>query len=55
MRYSKSSYRKEVHSNTGLPQETRKISNKLILKRIRKEQTNPKVKQRKEIVKIKRK
>ena len=28
MRCSKSNSRREVHSNTGLPQETRKISNK---------------------------
>ena len=28
MAYSKSSSKKEVHSDTGLPQETRKISNK---------------------------
>ena len=30
MRYSKSGSKREVHSNTGLPQETRKISNKKI-------------------------
>ena len=28
MRYSKSSTKREVYSNTGLPQQTRKISNK---------------------------
>ena len=28
MRYSKSHSKREVYSNTGLPQQTRKISNK---------------------------
>ena len=29
MGYSKSSFKREVHQNIGLPQETRKISNRL--------------------------
>ena len=56
MRCSKSNFKREVHSNTGLPQNTRKISNKqpnLTPKRIRKEeQTKSKVSRRKEIIKI---
>ena len=55
MRYSKSGSKREVHSNTGLPQETRKISNNLTLhlKKLEKEeQTKPKVSRRKEIIKI---
>ena len=53
---SKSSYHREVYSNTSLPQETRKISNNLTLhlKELEKEeQTKPKVSRRKEIIKIK--
>ena len=51
---SKSSSKREVYSNTSLPQETRKISNNLILylKQLEKEQINPKVSRRKEIIKI---
>ena len=53
---SKSSPKREVHSDTGLPQKTRKISNKqpnLPPKRSRKnKQTKPKVSTRKEIIKI---
>ena len=61
---SKSSSKREVYSNTILPQETRNISNKqtnLTPKAIRKrrikkpekeEQTKPKVSRRKEIIKI---
>ena len=52
---SKSSSKREVYSNTSLPQETRKISNKqstLHLKELEKEQTKPKVSRRKEITKI---
>ena len=56
MRYSKSSSKREVYSNTILPQETRKISNKqlnLTPKAIRERRTkNPKVSRRKEIIKI---
>ena len=56
MRRSKSSSKREVHSDTGLPQETRKIPNKppnLPPKRIRKRRTNKtKVSGRKEIIKI---
>ena len=53
---SKSSSQTEVYSNTILPQETRKISNKqpnLTLKELEKEeQTKPQVSRRKEIIKI---
>ena len=52
---SKSGSKREVYSNTILPQETRKISNNLTLhlKDLEKEeQTKPKVSRRKEIIKI---
>ena len=53
---SKSSSKREVYSNTVLPQETRNISNKqpnLTPKAIRERRTKkPKVSQRKEIIKI---
>ena len=53
---SKSSSKREVYSNTILPQETRNISNKqpnLIPKAIRERRTKkPKVSRRKEIIKI---
>ena len=52
---SKSSSKREVYSNTSLPQETRKISNNLTLhlKELEKEeQKKPKVSRRKEIIKI---
>ena len=53
---SKSSSKREVYSNTILPQETRNISNKqptLYQKQLEKEeQKNPKVSRRKEIIKI---
>ena len=54
---SKSSSKREVYSNTILPQESRKISNKqpnLTPKAIRERRTkkNPKVSRRKEIIKI---
>ena len=55
MRCSNSSYKREVHSNTGLPQKTRKISNKqpnLPPKRIRKRRTKLKFSRKKEIIKI---
>ena len=58
MRCSKSSSKREVHSNKILPQETRKISNKqpnVTLKAIRERRTTkktPKVRRRKEIIKI---
>ena len=48
---NKSSSKREVHSNTGLPQETGKISNKqpnLPPKRIRKRRTNKTQSQQKE-------
>ena len=51
---SKSSSKREVYSNTSLPQETRNISNNLTLhlKELQKEeQTKPKVSRRKEIIK----
>ena len=52
---SKSNSKREVYSNTILPQETIKISNKLTLhlKELEKEeQTKPKIRRRKEITKI---
>ena len=53
---SKSSSKREVYSNTTLPQETRNISNKypnLTLKAITERRTiKPKVSRRKEIIKI---
>ena len=53
---SKRSSKREAHSNTILPQETRNISNKqpnLTPKTIRERRTkNPKVSRRKEIIKI---
>ena len=56
MECSKSSSKKEVYSNTGLPEETRKISNKqhnLSPKGFRKRTKRPKVSKRQEIIKIK--
>ena len=55
MGYSKSSSKREVYSSTILPQETRKISNKLTLhlKQLEKEEEkNPEVSRRKEIINI---
>ena len=56
MECSKSSFKREVYSNTILPQETRNISNKqpkLTPKAIRERRTKkPKVSRRKEIIKI---
>ena len=53
---SKSSSKREVYSNTTLPQETRNISNKypnLTLKAItERRKIKPKVSRRKEIIKI---
>ena len=52
---SKSNSKREVYSNTGLPQEIRKTSNNLTshLKELEKEeQIKPKVSKRKEIIKI---
>ena len=55
---SKSSYKREVYSNTTLAQETRNISSKqpnVTPKAIREKRTkkkNPKVSRRKEIIKI---
>ena len=55
MGHSKSSSKREVYSNTLLPQETRKISNKqpsLMPKATRERITKPKASRRKEIIKI---
>ena len=55
MRFSKSSAKRKVHSNTSLPQETRKhqINNLTLIKQLEKEEMkNPKVSRRKEIIKI---
>ena len=54
MERSKSSSKREVYSNTILPQETSQINNlTLHLKQLeKKEQKNPKVSRRKEIIKI---
>ena len=57
MGHCKSSAKRKVHSNTGIPQETRKksqINNLTVhLKQLEKEETkNPKVSRRKEIIKI---
>ena len=56
MGHYKSSAKRKVHSNTGIPQETRKKSNKnltLHLKQLEKEtMKNPRVNRRKEILKI---
>ena len=53
---SKSSSKREVHSNTDIPQEIRKITNNLIYHKKeleKKVQTKPKVNRRKEITKVK--
>ena len=55
MRFSKSSAKRKVHSNTSLPQETRKhqINNLTLIKQLEKEEMkNPKVSRRREIIKI---
>ena len=55
MEHSESSPKREIHSMTGLPQETRKISNKpsnFTLKGTRKRTTKPKVSRRKELIQI---
>ena len=56
MGHSKSSAKREVYSNTSLPQETGNISNKqpnLVPKAIRERRAkNPKASRRKEIIKI---
>ena len=55
MGHCKSSAKGKVHSNTGIPQETRKKSNNLTphLKQLEKEEMeNPRVSRRKEILKI---
>ena len=54
--HCKSSVKGKVHSNTGIPQETRKKSNKSpnsTLKQLEKEEMeNPRVSRRKEILKL---
>ena len=53
----KSNVKGKVHSNTGLPQETRKKSNNLTLhlKQLEKEELeNPRVSRRKDILKIRK-
>ena len=58
MGFSKSSAKREVHTNTSLPQETRETSNinlTLHLKHVEKEEQKPTVSRRKEIVKIRAK
>jgi len=55
MRFSKSSAKREVHSNTSLSQKTRETSNKqpnFTPKQLEKENKNPKFSRRKKIVKI---
>ena len=56
MGHCKGSAKGKVHSNTGIPQETRKKSNKYLslqLKQLEKEEMkNPRVSRRKEILKI---
>jgi len=52
--YNKRSSKKEVHNDTGLPQETRKIPNKpsdFIPKGTRKRGTKPNISRGKEIIK----
>ena len=57
MGYSKSSSKREVYSNTILPQETRKTSNRqpnFSPKTTgKKEQKNPRINRKKEIIRIK--
>ena len=55
MGFSKSSAKRKVHSNTSLPQETRKhqINNLTLIKQLEKEEMkNPRVSRRKEMFKI---
>ena len=55
---SKSSYKREVYSNTILPQETRKTLNRLTLhvkQEEKEEQKKPKISRRKETIKVKAK
>ena len=59
MGFSKSSIKREVHTNTGRPQDTRETSNKqpnfipkASRKRRKEEMKNPRVSRRKEILKI---
>ena len=55
MRFSKSRAKREIHSNTSLPQETREKLNNLTFhsKQLETEETKiPRVSRRKEIIKI---
>ena len=54
MGHYKSSAKRKVHSNTGIPQETSQINNlTLHLKQLEKEEMeNPRVSRRKEILKV---
>ena len=55
MGHREGSSEREVHSNTGLPKEDRKISNKKpnpTSKRVRRMTTNPIASRRKEIIKM---
>ena len=55
MGHCKSSAKGKVHSNTGIPQETRKSQINYLtlhLKQLEKEEMNPRVSRRKEILKI---
>ena len=55
MGHCKSSAKVKVHSNTGIPQETRKSQINYLtlhLKQLEKEEMNPRVSRRKEILKI---
>ena len=57
MGFRKSTSKREYHSDKGLPQETRKISNKQPNsppKGIRKRRTKPKVSRKKEMIKDQR-
>ena len=53
----KISAQREIHSNTGLPQKRRKISNRQLTQHLneleKEEQTKPKVSRRKEIINFK--
>ena len=55
MGHCKSGAKGKVHSNTGIPQETRKSQINYLtlhLKQLEKEEMNPRVSRRKEILKI---
>ena len=52
VRYSKSNSNREIDIDTGLPLETRKVSNNLPPKTISKRRTKHKISRRKKIIKI---